>query len=31
MLTEINAGWGAKNDKADVGLIVKDKKILKLL
>jgi len=26
MLTEINAGWGAKNDKADVGLIVKDKK-----
>lgn len=26
MLTEINAGWGAKNDKADIGLIVKDKK-----
>lgn len=26
MLTEINAGWGAKNDRADIGLIVKDKK-----
>lgn len=26
MLTEINAGWGRKNDKADIGLIVKDKK-----
>ncbi len=26
MLTEINAGWGAKNDRADIGLLVKDKK-----
>ena len=26
MLTEINAGWGQKNDKADLGLIVKSKK-----
>jgi hypothetical protein len=26
MLTEINAGWGQKNDKADIGLIVKGKK-----
>jgi hypothetical protein len=26
MLTEINAGWGQKNDKADLGLIVKGKK-----
>lgn len=25
MLTEINAGWGQKNDKADLGLIVKGK------
>ncbi len=25
MLTEINAGWGAKNDKADLGLIIKGK------
>jgi hypothetical protein len=25
MLTEINAGWGAKNDKADLGLILKGK------
>jgi len=25
MLTEINAGWGQKNDKADLGLIVKSK------
>ncbi len=25
MLTEINAGWGKKNDKADLGLIVKGK------
>lgn len=25
MLTEINAGWGQKNDKADIGLIVKGK------
>lgn len=23
MLTEINAGWGQKNDKADLGLITK--------
>lgn len=23
MATEINAGWGKKNDKADIGLIVK--------
>ena len=26
MLTEINAGWGQKNDKADLGLIIKGKK-----
>lgn len=26
MLTEINAGWGQKNDKADIGLIIKGKK-----
>lgn len=26
MLTEINAGWGAKNDRADIGLLVRDKK-----
>lgn len=26
MLTEINAGWGVKNDRADIGLLVKDKK-----
>jgi hypothetical protein len=26
MLTEITAGWGQKNDKADIGLIVKGKK-----
>lgn len=26
VLTEINAGWGNKRDKADMGLIVKDKK-----
>jgi len=26
MLTEINAGWGQKNNKADLGLIVKGKK-----
>lgn len=26
MLTEINAGWGQKNAKADIGLIVKGKK-----
>lgn len=26
MLTEFNAGWGAKNDRADIGLLVKDKK-----
>lgn len=26
MLTEINAGWGQKNDKADIGLIVRGKK-----
>jgi hypothetical protein len=26
MLTEINAGWGQKNDKADLGLIIKSKK-----
>lgn len=26
MLTEINAGWGKKNEKADLGLIVKGKK-----
>lgn len=26
MLTEINAGWGQKNDKADIGLMVKGKK-----
>jgi hypothetical protein len=25
MATEINAGWGQKNDKADIGLIVKGK------
>lgn len=25
MLTEINAGWGQKNDKADIGLIIKGK------
>jgi hypothetical protein len=25
MATEINAGWGKKNDKADIGLIVKGK------
>lgn len=25
MLTEINAGWGQKNDKADIGLLVKGK------
>lgn len=25
MLTEINAGWGKKNDKADLGLIIKGK------
>ena len=25
MLTEINAGWGQKNDKADLGLIIKGK------
>ena len=25
MLTEINAGWGRKNDKADIGLIAKGK------
>lgn len=25
MLTEINAGWGQKNDKADIGLIVEGK------
>jgi hypothetical protein len=25
MLTEINAGWGQKNDKADLGLVVKGK------
>lgn len=25
MATEINAGWGAKNDKADIGLIIKGK------
>jgi len=26
MLTEINAGWGKKNEKADLGLIIKGKK-----
>jgi hypothetical protein len=26
MLTEINAGWGQKNEKADLGLILKGKK-----
>lgn len=26
MLTEINAGWGQKNEKADLGLIVKGKR-----
>jgi hypothetical protein len=26
MLTEINAGWGQKNEKADLGLIIKGKK-----
>jgi hypothetical protein len=26
MLTEINAGWGQKNAKADIGLIIKGKK-----
>jgi hypothetical protein len=26
MLTEVTAGWGQKNDKADLGLIVKGKK-----
>ena len=26
MLTEINAGWGQKKDKADLGLIIKGKK-----
>jgi hypothetical protein len=26
MLTEINAGWGQKNDKADIGLMIKGKK-----
>jgi hypothetical protein len=26
MLTEVNAGWGQKNDKADLGLIIKGKK-----
>lgn len=25
MLTEINAGWGQKNDKADIGLLIKGK------
>ena len=25
MLTEINAGWGQKNDKADIGLLVRGK------
>ena len=25
MATEINAGWGKKNDKADIGLIIKGK------
>ena len=26
MLTEINAGWGQKNDKADIGLLISGKK-----
>ncbi|RXR20817.1 hypothetical protein EQG63_02455 [Flavobacterium amnicola] len=25
MLTEINAGWGQKNDKADIGLLIRSK------
>ena len=26
MLTEVTAGWGQKNDKADLGLVIKGKK-----
>ena len=31
MATEINAGWGQKNDKADIGLIVKKNKLPEII
>lgn len=31
MLTEINAGWGQKNDRADIGLVLKDKKFAEII
>lgn len=31
MLTEINAGWGNKTNKADIGLIIKGKNLKLLL